>query len=139
VATLNRVRALWQGPPVIGDGLSTFYVDSAAGAGYANAIKTFLASQSAAYPLGLNITVFATGDQIDVATGALVGVWTDTATGAAIGGSNVSVFAQGVGYRAKWVTSGIVGGRRVVGSTFLCPIGSNIYDSNGTIAGGTIT
>lgn len=139
MATLNRVRAFWQGASVIGDGLSTFYVEAGAGAGYANAIKTFLSSQAAAYPTGTTITVFATGDQIDSATGGLVGTWTDTSTGASIAGTNPSAYALGVGMRVKWLTSGIVGGRRVVGSTFLVPIGSSIYDTAGTIANATVT
>jgi hypothetical protein len=124
---------------VIGPGLSTFYVDSSASSGFAGAIKAFYTSLAGLFPLGLGITVTSTGDQIDSATGTLTGTWVDTATGAAVGGTNVSVFAQGVGMRAVWLTSGIVGGRRVRGSTFLCPIGSNLYDSNGTISGTTIT
>jgi len=48
-------------------------------------------------------------------------------------GTDPTGWVEGVGARIKWQTSGIRGGRRVRGSTFLVPLGVQHFDSAGKI------
>lgn len=138
MANLARLRAEWGGTPVAGPGLSTFYFDPA-DTGAADAVYDFFNAAPLLFPAGLTITVPPSGDILDDATGDLVGAWADPGTGGIVTGTNSGDFFQGVGMRVKWLTTGIFGGRRVVGSTFICPIPSAIADTSGTIDGATVT
>jgi hypothetical protein len=74
------------------------------------------------------------GDVVDETTGLITGAWTagTAATITATGGTGA--YAAGTGAFVRWQTNGIVAGRRVRGRTFLCPIITTGFDSNGTIA-----
>jgi hypothetical protein len=60
-------------------------------------------------------------------------------TPTAVAASGSSNWASGVGCRQRWLTAGITRGRRVRGSTFLVPLGQNLYDGTGSIADATVT
>lgn len=138
MANLGRLRCTWLGNGVVGPGLSTFYFD-AANTGAATAVLNFFtALNPVLMPSGLQITVPNNGDIIDSATGALIGAWTDPGTGGTFSATGTGAFAMGVGFRVAWTTNGIHLGRRVRGSTFICPIMGAIYDSAGTIANATV-
>ena len=131
MANLQRVRVLWGGSPVVGPGVSTFYWDEAV-TGFLPALNTFFSSCAGRMPNGLTLTIPNTGDLIDVATGEISGSWSDTIVSGAAGGS-ANAYAAGVGVRVSWSTSGIRHGRRVRGSTFLVPITTDCYATDGTI------
>jgi len=137
MANLVRVRAGWTGTPLTGDGVSTFYFDEAHTGFVADVVDFFLDVQSR-LPIGTLVTVPNTGDLIDVTTGALTGTWTDTAAGP-VGGTGAGTYARGVGARVTWATSGIKNGRRVRGSTFLVPLVTAAYDTDGTILAAVLT
>lgn len=133
-----RLRVTWSGAAVVGPGLSTFYaLDTSPG--FPAAVRALMASYATSIPSGTTITVPNNGDVIDAATGALTGVWTDGAPPAAITTSASGTYARGVGAQLRWRTSGIVAGRRVVGSTFLVPIQSLAFDTDGTLGPATVT
>lgn len=138
MTNLARLRVTWEGAPVTGGGLSTFYFD-AADTGAADAVFDFFNSAPLLYPSGLTITVPSSGDIIFDQTGGLIGTWSDPGTGGSVAGTNTGDFFAGVGLRVTWPTDGIFRGRRVVGSTFLCPIAAAISDTSGTIDSATIT
>lgn len=137
MADMKRVRCTWSGSGVVGPGVSTFYFASTA-TGFPADLQTFWQAVKVVLPTSVTITVPNTGDTVDVATGALSGVWTD-AGGSTTTGTNAGVFAGGVGMRVKWHTAGIVNGRRMTGSTFICPIAAGSFDSDGTPLGTTVT
>lgn len=133
MANLARLRATWSGSPVVGPGVTTLYFD-AADTGASTSLLDFLDTNPLAFPAGLVITVPSGGEIITDTTGDLVGVWNDPGTGGTVTGTNTASFAKGVGAQVRWQTGGIVGGRRVVGSTFLAPLASGNFDVDGTLA-----
>jgi len=132
MALLLRLRAVWSGAGVTGSGLSTFYFQDPA-TGMSTDVKAAFEAIKSALPPSVTVTIPSSGDIIEDTTGALSGSWAEPGTGGTVVGTNASTFAAGVGYRVKWRTGGIFKGRRVVGSTFVVPIGVNGYDSSGTI------
>lgn len=92
-------------------------------------------------PLGVTVTIPGTGDTIDDRTGHITGTWS---TGAAVqatasGSANA---AAGAGACITWTTGGIVNGpsgipRRLRGRTFLVPLTTACYDSDGTLTAAT--
>jgi len=73
-----------------------------------------------------------------VATGTLTGTWTG-GTAASITGTGGGTYAAGTGMFVRWTTGLIVGGRKLQGRTFLCPVISGVYDNDGTITGTNLT
>lgn len=113
--------------------MTTFYAEAdgtlaiqVAAAGFFNALKGFI-------PTGTTIKIPQGGDLIDEATGVLTGTW-GTSSSTTITCSGGGSFAAGVGARVVWKTSAIRGGRRVRGSTFVVPLITQAYESNGTLA-----
>jgi hypothetical protein len=133
MANLARVRAAWSGTPVIGGGVSTFYFDES-GEGWVADVRSFFVSCANRIPTAISVQVESTGDLVDVATGALTGVWSEDPV-AAVPGTALNPFAQGVGARVVWATTGIHNRRRVKGSTFLAPLDTNVLTSGGLILG----
>jgi hypothetical protein len=133
-----RLRAEWSGAPITGPGLSTFYaLDTSPG--FPAAVHDFLAAFAPLLPSGVSIRVPNGGDVIDPSTGTLTGAWTDGSPPALVNGVGGGVFARGVGMQVRWRTTGITAGRRVVGSTFIVPIISAAYDSDGTLSAANVT
>lgn len=132
MALMSRLRVAWSGGSVTGPGLTTFY--SSAGVSPADlpgAVLTFFNSVKGIVPIGVTWTVPSSGDVLNDATGELEGVWAESG-GGAVSSTGGTAFAAGVGLRIKWVTGGIVAGRRVKGSTFLVPVHSTGLQSDGT-------
>jgi hypothetical protein len=130
---LMRVRAVWLGTALPGGGVSTFYfADGSTGA--LAAVRAFFAGITSSCPTGLAISFPGTGDIIDEASGLITSSWTQTppanATGSAGGG-----WAAGVGARVVWNTGARRRGRLTRGTTFICPLGSGAYDTDGTLTG----
>lgn len=138
MTTINRLRVVWGGSGITGPGLSTFYFGSAA-VDAPDDVFDFFNAAPLLYPTKVSIFVPSGGDQIDDVTGDLVGTWDGGDVGGLVSGTNTGDFFAGVGTRVKWPTNGIVGGRRVVGSTFLCPIASAIANTDGSIDSATVT
>lgn len=131
MTTLARLRVAWSGTGVTGPGVSTFY-SVGSGADLQSAAVTLFGALKFQVPASVFWTVAAGGETIDDNTGALVGAWSGSAA-TVIAGTGSLAHAQGVGARIVWETSGIVGGRRSRGTTFVCPISLAAFDDDGTL------
>jgi hypothetical protein len=132
MTTLARIRVEWTGAAVVGGGVSTFYSSNANPATLATAIRTFFSNVVFLFPTSTSILVIGNGDTIVAETGALNGTWTMTQP-AVVVGTGTGNWAAGVGARVRWNTNGLTRGRRVKGSTFLVPLTTNNYATDGTI------
>lgn len=135
MATILRMRCVWSGTAITGDGLTTFYLPQAE-TGMSAVVNTFFDSIKAYLAAGSTITIPDTGDLVDDATGELAGSWSDGST-STVQTTGAGGFAAGVGARVKWSTQGVVNGRRVRGSTFLVPLSAAQYQSDGTLLDAT--
>jgi hypothetical protein len=140
MASYARVLTRWVGGPS-SPGLTVMNVryDSGAGAGVATAVRAFWDSLKTYIPSAYTLSVDATMDTHDVATGTLNGSISAGAAPASVVGTAVGSYAAGVGARVNWNTSAIVRGRRVNGRTFIVPMAVVAYQSDGTILDSTVT
>lgn len=133
--TLNRVRVLWQnfsGAP----GYTNHYVGSLVTA--QTAIRQFYQDTSTFYPTGLTVSVPSSGDQINEATGQIIGSWSGSAQ-TNVTGTGAGNYSGPSGAIVNWRTSLVVNGRRPMGRTFLVPLVVANYDNSGTLASATVT
>lgn len=133
---LNRVRVAWSNFPGA-PGVSTHYFSTTQTD--MTALRTFYNTIKDLFPNGLTTSVPNSGDVIQESDGQIIGTWTGTG-----GGTNVSAVASAAysgpsGAIVRWITPGIVAGRRVVGRTYLVPLERNQYDTSGSLASTTIT
>lgn len=139
MAELMRLRVPWNGSPVVGGGLSTFYKTTTGGIGWADAISDFFTAIRTLVPAGITWNVPSSGDSIDDDEGELTGTWSEPGTGGIVTSAGTANFASGVGARVVWNTGGIFAGRRVKGSTFLCPLVASVYPDNNTLQDSAVT
>jgi hypothetical protein len=99
---------------------------------WANAVRTFLNAITPLMPNDVSISFPAETVQVNTSTGTLIGVTAVTAP-ASITGASAAAYAAPSGARVDWITAGIVNGRRVRGRTYLVPLISTAYDTDGTI------
>lgn len=129
MVVLNRIRTAITGFTG-GPGVATMYFDDVETA--LASLHDFWAAVAAVMPESIRIQVEPSGDLIESTTGVLTGTW--TATGVAqVSGATGTVYAGGVGAVVRWNTATVVGGSRLRGRTFLVPLSSNSYDSDGTL------
>lgn len=127
------MRAVW-GNWVGAPGYTTMYA--------ADNISTVLAAYRAFFdavkvyiPNGLTVAFPNTGDTIDEATGDINGAWSATAAATVTGTASGSLnYAAGAGVAISWRTNNIVRGRRPVGRSYIVPLVSTAFDTNGTLA-----
>jgi hypothetical protein len=139
MTTLNRVLVQWSGPQVVGSAVNVLAYD-----GSDNAAPP-LAAIRAAYqglapflPTGLSIAFPNTGDRFEDTTGNLTGFWSAAAVGNVVGSAPAAT-AAGAGACAAWSTGAVVRTRRLRGRTFLVPLATNAYDTDGTLVAGAMT
>jgi len=122
MATVFRMRVTWSGGPVVGPGVTTLYAMDGTATGWPAATLALFTALRTYIPTGATIDVPSTVDIIDVFTGDLIGTATPGGGGSttSIGGSGD--YKPGTGLRIRWGTNGVVGGRRVTGTTFVCPV-----------------
>ena len=130
MATIDRLTCVWSGYPGL-PGYSNFYFTNAAGT--AAKLDTFFNGFAGYLGQGITITIPASGDTFDAATGALVGDWSYSG-GSTVAGQGTSNHAGPVGAVINWKTNGINRARKVRGKTFLVPLYKDAYDEQGTLA-----
>lgn len=116
--------------------MSVFYAPEATDA--CASIKAFFTSCNAHAPSGVTWTVPFAGDTINDANGDISGTWTSP-DGGTVSSIGAGAYAAGTGFFVRWLTGGVVAGRRVKGHTFMCPIIAGDYESNGTIASSALS
>jgi hypothetical protein len=135
--TLNRVRVTWTNFPGA-PGLTTHYLSS--GTTDMTALKTFYSAIKDLMPNATQFTIPNNGDQINESDGKLSGVWTGTNGGPVTSIASASLnYAGSAGSMVKWNSGGIVSGHRVVGRTFLVPMVSSAFFTDGSLQTSTIT
>lgn len=115
----------------MGPGLTTFYFANGSPTNAPSVVANFFTMIRARVPSGVTWTVPDGGDLIEESSGQLTGTWTGD-SGGTVTSNATGTFAQGVGARISWMTEAIRGGRRVRGTTFVVPLSSSTYDSQGS-------
>lgn len=136
MALLNQVRVAWTGLRGL-PGVSTFYFEAQSAVPLA-ALKTFFSSVSGAIPSGCLLTFPANGSKIDTSTGQTVGTWTATPP-TALSGTGSGPYAAPAGMLVNWHTGLYVNGRELRGKTFIVPVISASYESDGSAGAAWIT
>lgn len=135
--TIHRLRWTWNGGTGL-PGYTNFYCNSALSQPFADATKTFLSAclsggAIARFPQNVTITPDAYVDVLDEATGTLQSTVPITPPAQLLGAA-AGPYAAGVGACITWITDGInENGHRIRGRTFLVPLLSSKYGSDGTL------
>jgi hypothetical protein len=106
------------------------------------AVKAFITTVKQSFPVDVSFAVPSEGDTIDPTTGNLTGAWSAGTPATLVGGSN-SVYAAPAGACISWTTNSIVTGiggrsRRLRGRTFLVPLASPVYQTDGSLEPATL-
>ena len=140
-----RVTARWsgfQGSP----GYSNFFFASDQGDFHnneaadacADKVDSFFGACAALFPNVFRISTLSDVDEIDSATGELLGTYSAGARGAVSGTAAANGFSGTSGAVVTWRTAGVRNGRRVRGRTFLVPTANIAYDIDGTLQASTV-
>jgi hypothetical protein len=139
VAQLSRVSVAWQNWPGA-PGSTVFYgLATAMVQADVDAVRTFFDAIKQYLPSGLTITVPSSGDNIDDATGDIVGSWSVATPPIVVTGTGAGAYAGNAGAVVHWLTDDVVNGRRVRGRSFLVPLVSTAYDTGGSLIAGAMT
>jgi len=125
-----RVRAQWTGAPVIGPAVSTFFFNTAAGTPQdaSDQVATFLTALDANLATTLGWATENTVDELDTATGTLLGS-TSVTTASGSGGNAGEPLPRSTQGLAQWTTATIVSGRALRGRMFIPGFCENNNDS----------
>lgn len=137
MASIAVIPVVWDGLPGL-PGVSVFYSIGTDASAAIAALNTWFNANKALYPTGLTWQTPSNGDIIDEEDGELVGDYTGAAGTVTTATGGAGVYAAGVGMRVRWNTSGILGRRRVRGSTFMVPLLAAAYDGSGTIQNASV-
>lgn len=139
MATLYKVTGLWQNWPGA-PGYSNFYATEGSGVSIVvDAVRAFFDGVKSLIPSQMTVTVQPSGDTINDANGVINGSWTVDPAPLVVTGSAGGTYAGNAGAVVTWRTAGVVGTRRVRGRTFLVPLSSTVYDTNGLTAAAIAT
>lgn len=130
---LARVRVSWQGWPG-SPGVSTFYLTDSPTQLHIDAIRAFFNSIAGSLPTGLTVTVPASGDVIDDASGLIVDSWAVVTPPTVVTGTGTGNYAGNAGAVVHWLTSTVLNRRRIRGRTFLVPLVATAYDTAGSLS-----
>jgi hypothetical protein len=133
--SIRKIPVAWQ-TGVGGSGVSVFY--SPFGTDLTADLGTFFNAIKALFPGSVTWDIPSSGDVIQESDGIITGAWT-AGTPASIVATGAGNYVGGTGAFVKWQTAGVVGGRRVKGRTFMCPLLATCFDSTGTIASTSLT
>lgn len=128
--SINRHNVVWTGFPG-GPGLSTFWCSDSVNLSIP--LATFFNAIKALIPSTVTWQIPASGDVIDVASGALVGGWSGGTPATIVATGSASNYSALSGAMVRWDTSEIRGKRRMKGRTFLVPVVAAIYDNGSLI------
>jgi hypothetical protein len=132
---MRKVPVSWTTGPG-GAGVSIFYTGDTDDAtvqlaAFFNAVKSFV-------PTVVTFNIPASGDKIQDEDGKLAGAWSG-GTAATIGGLAASSYAAGTGMYVRWLTGAVVDGHKLQGRTFICPIVTSSFFTDGELQGGTVS
>lgn len=128
MTSIDRAYVVWSNFPG-GPGVSVHYAFP--GNGVAAKLRTFYNALAGILPINLTIQVPGSGDTIEDTTGEIVGGWSGTTPAVVVGTLN-SVYTAPSGCSTRWLTGGVVRGRRLRGRTFIVPMGGTNSTQQGT-------
>lgn len=147
MASILRVKAAWtgfQGAP----GYNLFHFGAFSETGFTPAdsqsavtrVKAFFDGIQTTMPTQVRVQVLADVEVLDPSTGELQEVHGVTAPAYTQGNTlSTASFASAVGAVVGWRTSQVRRGRRIRGRSFLVPLSSTAFETDGTLNGGVIT
>lgn len=122
MAQVLRMRVAWTGAQVVGPGVTTLYCDPTAFSGWAAGVLALFNAVKGNVPTGITWDIPSVVDAIEVSNADLVSGFTIGGGGTVASAGGPGDYKPGVGGRIRWSTAGVVGGRRVTGTTFLVPM-----------------
>jgi len=137
-----RITANWTGFVGAPGYTNLHFLDVAASQGErddtAAAVRAFFGSVSNLMPGVVSITFPTSADILDEETGQLVESVPMAAQTVVTGGGS-STYAAPVGAVVGWSTNTIISGRRLRGRTFLVPLSTGSYQSDGSLVATSVT
>lgn len=133
--TINQIQVVmtgWNGAP----GYMNLYcqgTDPIVIQDFANAFRTWLNAIKGQFPTSVIFSFQSSYRTVNEVTGALTGIGTLGAPPTTVTGGGNANFNAGAGATVAWLTTASAGSRLRTGRTFLVPLGSNAYESNGTL------
>jgi hypothetical protein len=146
MAQMAKVTINWSGLPG-GPGYTNLYftdisgptsVDQTLVDSAVSKTDAWLSAFRPSIPNSISTGVSATVEAVDETTGALVGFFTGTPAAAAVGTGGTTYSAPS-GAVISWYTSTVRNGRRIRGRTFMVPLATAAYESDGSLLGTRIT
>lgn len=138
MADLARVATTWQNFPGA-PGVTTMFFENTDLQTKVDAVRTFFDAIKGMIPQGTLLTVPGVGDVINDADGDLVAAWSVTTAPSTVNGGGVGAFSGPSGAMVHWLTGAFLDGRRVRGRSFIVPIITTQYESNGTLSAVAVT
>lgn len=140
MTTVGRVLTRWVGGPS-SPGLTVMNTAWTVGSSQAavNAVRAFWSSFAATIPSAYTLTVDPTIELHDMVTGDLTGTDTAATPPAAVVGTGATGWAAGSGCRMNWLTGSVAAGHRIRGRTFIVPVLSANYQTDGSIVDANVT
>lgn len=135
MTTLSRILVVLSGTGVVGGGQSSFHVPVGDEATAIAALSTFYGVVAGNSPDNVTFSIPNSGVTIDDASGDVDGAWAGGTSPTPFTGASSGGFQMGVGCRVRWNTPGTRNGRHVIGTTFLCPLASSAFTTDGFLLG----
>lgn len=142
MVTMLKVKARWHGFTG-GPGYSNFFFREFSTGQWAptateatqavDRTKAFFQQIGGLMPPVVNVQVESECEVIEDTDGSLVDVVQAASTNNVAGSSSNSNYSAATGAVVSWGTGSVRNGRRVRGRTFLVPLSSAVFDSNGTL------
>lgn len=129
MTSLSRVRTELTGFPG-GPGVATMYFLNTETV--MASLQAFWEDLAGSMPVDVAIFIPPAGDIIDDATGTITGAWSDEPP-ASIPGTSASTYVAAAGGLISWETSTILDGRRLRGRTFVVPLASPNFFTDGSL------
>lgn len=139
MTAMHRISVAWQNWPGA-PGVSQLFMTGGIVQANVDAVRSFFNAMVGVLPSGLTIQVPSIGDDLDDATGKIVGAWNVATTPPVVTGTATGAYPGNAGAVIHWQTALVKNGRRVRGRTFIVPLSSaTAYESNGSLSSTTIT
>ena len=139
---IHRVTTTWRGFPGA-PGYSNFFFSGDGSGGEATTsrsrVVSFFAEVNSILPSDVEFLVEGEVAVIDEQTGSLTDYIMAAESPVAGTGGLSGGYSAASGAVVTWNTNGVVNGRRVRGRTFIVPLGSTAYQSDGTLSSSAIS
>jgi hypothetical protein len=96
-------------------------------------VATFWNNVKSRFPVTVSIAIQPDVEVIEEENGQMLNVFSVTPPAAHVGGATSSVYSGPTGMVINWRTAGVRNGRRVRGRTFLVPVATENFQTDGTI------